>query len=175
MLMEIDVAVPEKNLDNGNDEPHWSFPGGKGENWVREVRREIINVLSERTLPRELLGLDESYGALYNIVEKSIVEGESNSVLVVGQRGAGKSAIVSRALDSVRLQQPHFHVIQLNGVIHTDDRAALREIAQQLDTNVLSDQQLKALDLDHQVSDEDHSEPEPEPHSEVKSENKQGN
>ncbi|KAJ1656018.1 origin recognition complex subunit 4 [Dispira simplex] len=172
MLMEIDVPVLERNPGRGEgiDEAQWSFPRGKGANWVREVRREIVNVLSERTPPRELLGLDEPYNKLYNVVEKSIVEGESNSVLVVGQRGTGKSTIVSRALDSLRLQQPHFHVIQLNGVIHTDDRAALREIAQQLDRNVISDQQLKALDLDHQVSDEDHSDPEPESESENKEE-----
>ncbi|KAJ1657875.1 origin recognition complex subunit 4 [Dispira simplex] len=143
MLMEIDVPVLERNpgRDEGIDEAHWSFPRGKDANWVREIRREIVNVL----------------------------KGESNSVLVVGQRGTGKSTIVSRALDSLRLQQPHFHVIQLNGVIHTDDRAALREISQQLDRNVISDQQLKALDLDHQVSDEDHSDLEPESESESES------
>ncbi|RKP36505.1 origin recognition complex subunit 4 C-terminus-domain-containing protein [Dimargaris cristalligena] len=69
-----------------------------------------------------------------SLVEKTVIQSESNSALIVGQRGSGKSAIVKQALQMVSEQNHPFKVIHLNGLIHTDDRSSLREIALQLDS-----------------------------------------
>lgn len=40
-----------------------------------------------------LVGLDEAYGKVEQLVEKTITEGEGNSMLLIGGRGTGKTAV----------------------------------------------------------------------------------
>jgi origin recognition complex subunit 4 len=52
---------------------------------------------------------------------------------LIGARGSGKSALVNQILYEQSLQHADdFHVVRLNGFIHTDDKIALREIWRQL-------------------------------------------
>ena len=63
------------------------------------------------------------------------VEGESNSLLLLGGPGSAKSAIITAALNQMKRDYPDpgsFYTILLDGQIQTDDRIALREIARQL-------------------------------------------
>ena len=63
------------------------------------------------------------------------VNGESNSVLLLGGPGSAKSAIVAAALDQLRQEHRengNFYTIRLDGQVQTDDKIALREIARQL-------------------------------------------
>jgi origin recognition complex subunit 4 len=63
------------------------------------------------------------------------MHGESNSLLMLGAPGSGKSAIVSSALSKLKESNPDpgsFYTIRLDGLIQTDDKIALREIARQL-------------------------------------------
>ena len=47
----------------------------------------------------------------------------------IGSRGSGKSALVNQILREQRSVNPDsFHIVRLNGFIHTDDKIALREI-----------------------------------------------
>jgi len=63
------------------------------------------------------------------------VHGESNSILLLGGPGSAKSAIVTAALNRLKLEHPEkgtFYTIRLDGQVQADDKIALREIARQL-------------------------------------------
>ncbi|KAF2805658.1 uncharacterized protein BDZ99DRAFT_574543 [Mytilinidion resinicola] len=83
--------------------------------------------------PTPLVGLDDEYRNVYQLVENTVVAGEGNSMLVIGARGSGKTALVSKVLSGISKEhREEFHTVRLNGFIHTDDKLALREIWRQL-------------------------------------------
>ena len=56
----------------------------------------LQRVLLDRCTGRKrlnLVGLDEAYGKVKQLVEKTITEGEGNSMLLIGGRGTGKTAV----------------------------------------------------------------------------------
>lgn len=64
-------------------------------------------------------------------------EGGSNSLLVLGPRGVGKSLLVTHALLRVESYSPTTFfkdviVVRLNGLVETDDKLALRSITRQM-------------------------------------------
>ena len=83
--------------------------------------------------PSPLVGLDDEYRSVHQVVEHTITAGEGNSMLVIGARGSGKTALVNKVLSEVAKDNGgQYHVVRLNGFIHTDDKIALREIWRQL-------------------------------------------
>lgn len=83
--------------------------------------------------PSPLVGLNEEYKSVHQLVEHTVTAGEGNSLLLIGARGSGKTALVNKVLSEVSKDNAQdFHVIRLNGFIHTDDKIALREIWRQL-------------------------------------------
>ncbi|EFQ92299.1 hypothetical protein PTT_10627 [Pyrenophora teres f. teres 0-1] len=83
--------------------------------------------------PSPLVGLDEEFKSVHQLVEHTITAGEGNSMLVIGARGSGKTALVNKVLSEVSKENGgQYHVVRLNGFIHTDDKIALREIWRQL-------------------------------------------
>ncbi|KAF2489550.1 hypothetical protein BU16DRAFT_567723 [Lophium mytilinum] len=96
----------------------------------------LKNIVVERLTakrPTPLLGLDDEYRNVYQLVENTVVAGEGNSMLVIGARGSGKTALVSKVLSEISKEhREEFHTVRLNGFIHTDDKLALREIWRQL-------------------------------------------
>ncbi|KAJ3300202.1 origin recognition complex subunit 4 [Borealophlyctis nickersoniae] len=119
---------------------------------VAKARSAVLCRLSELKPPIRLVGLEEQYGKVYNLLEKTVRHGESNSLLLVGNRGTGKSTVVRLVLDALRQKyqmdgaegeiclegndkhRKHraFLEIRLSGLVQTDDRLALREILRQL-------------------------------------------
>ncbi|KAI7829361.1 origin recognition complex subunit 4 C-terminus-domain-containing protein [Gamsiella multidivaricata] len=84
-------------------------------------------------------------------MRRTIEMGESNSCLILGPRGTGKTMLVRQALQEIEKQfridinrttdhnmdmdvdgRKEFMVIHLNGMVQTDDRMALKEIMRQL-------------------------------------------
>ena len=99
----------------------------------------------------QLVGVDEEYKKIHQLVEQTVTAGEGNSALVIGARGSGKTTVSSPASESpqklsdgqiklvetvisdLSVTHPNdFHVVRLNGFIHTDDKLALRETWRQL-------------------------------------------
>ncbi|KLU86211.1 origin recognition complex subunit 4 [Magnaporthiopsis poae ATCC 64411] len=81
----------------------------------------------------KLRGQDEAYSSALQLVEQTVLAGEGNSMLVIGARGCGKTTLIEGVISE--LSEGHkndFHVVRLNGFIHTDDKIALREIWRQL-------------------------------------------
>lgn len=92
-------------------------------------------VLEKVTGRRKILSAnhDNERIKVHTLLEQTIAAGESNSMLIIGARGSGKSALVQSVLhDLTSLYEASFHTIKLNGFIHTDDKLALREIWRQL-------------------------------------------
>ncbi|KAK5118530.1 hypothetical protein LTR62_003045 [Meristemomyces frigidus] len=80
-----------------------------------------------------LTNLVDEHSRVANVITQTITAGESNSMLLIGARGSGKTALVNQILHEQAIEHPHdFHVVRLNGFVHTDDKIALREIWRQL-------------------------------------------
>ncbi|KAI6253198.1 hypothetical protein MCOR19_010227 [Pyricularia oryzae] len=81
----------------------------------------------------KLRGQEEAYDKALRLVEQTVVAGEGNSMLVIGARGCGKTALVENVISEIAAEhKDDFHVVRLNGFIHTDDKIALKEIWRQL-------------------------------------------
>merc|ERR1711962_44545 len=78
---------------------------------------------------------------LKTVVEQCITAGESNSVLVIGPRGSGKSRLVDEVLKEMDEDYSDNYIpVYLSGIVHTDDRLALKDMARQLELeNVVGD------------------------------------
>ena len=96
------------------------------------LRMQILNRLTGASrLP--LIGLDDEYHKVYQLVGRTVLAGEGNSMLIIGARGCAKTTLVETVVSDMATQhRDDFHVIKLNGFIHTDDKLALKEIWRQL-------------------------------------------
>ena len=91
----------------------------------------LVGLTGNRRLP--LVNLESEYQKVYQIVEQTVLAGEGNSMLLIGSRGCAKTSLVETVVaDLSTTYAQNFHVIRLNGFIHTDDKLALREIWRQL-------------------------------------------
>lgn len=106
-----------------------NLPAGRELDLLKTIVLERIT--AKRQSP--LVGLDAEYKSVHQIIEQTVTAGEGNSMLLIGARGCGKTALVNKALSEVaKDNRSDYHVIRLNGFIHTDDKIALREIWRQL-------------------------------------------
>ncbi|GKT48681.1 origin recognition complex subunit 4 [Colletotrichum spaethianum] len=96
----------------------------------------LKRVLLDRCTGRrriKLIDQDEAMEKAHQLVEQTILSGEGNSMLIIGARGCGKTTLVESIVDDMSLQhKQEFHVVRLNGFIHTDDKLALKDIWRQL-------------------------------------------
>ena len=98
-----------------------------------DLLRSIVleRIYGKRHVP--LVALDDAYKSVHQLVEHTVAAGEGNSMLLIGARGSGKTALVNKVLTEVSKENgSDYHVVRLNGFIHTDDKIALREIWRQL-------------------------------------------
>ncbi|TDG96411.1 hypothetical protein EPR50_G00241440 [Perca flavescens] len=116
------------------------LPIGECITQVQEILRER---LCHQQLPDKPEGLEAQHKHLLELLKRTAVHGESNSVLIVGPRGAGKTMLlkcVLRDLLEEKEAQKNLLQVHLNGLLQTDDRIALKEITRQLHLeNVVGD------------------------------------
>lgn len=114
---------------------------------VGECIAQLQKILRERLchehLPERLQGVDAQHKHLLELLRRAAVHGESNSVLIVGPRGAGKTMLLKSVLREL-LEDKDVHKtlmqVHLNGLLQTDDKIALKEITRQLHLeNVVGD------------------------------------
>ncbi|KAI1458027.1 origin recognition complex subunit 4 C-terminus-domain-containing protein [Annulohypoxylon moriforme] len=102
------------------------------EQHLRHMQRVLLDRCS-RTRRIKLCGQDEAYDKAFQLVEQTVLAGEGNSMVVIGARGCGKTTLMEEIISNLRAEhQEEFHVVRLNGFIHTDDKLALKEIWRQL-------------------------------------------
>lgn len=80
---------------------------------------------------------------LFELIKRMAVFGESNSALVIGQRGSGKTTLMKSVLaqlQNVSDVRKNLIQVHLNGLLQWDDSIAMKEIARQLQLeNTLGD------------------------------------
>uniref|UniRef100_A0A8C6WUI7 Origin recognition complex subunit 4 n=1 Tax=Neogobius melanostomus TaxID=47308 RepID=A0A8C6WUI7_9GOBI len=80
---------------------------------------------------------------LLELLRRTALHGESNSVLLVGPRGAGKTMLLKSVLKELLKEKDvnkTLMQVHLNGLLQTDDKIALKEITRQLHLeNVVGD------------------------------------
>uniref|UniRef100_A0A665SVG3 Origin recognition complex subunit 4 n=1 Tax=Echeneis naucrates TaxID=173247 RepID=A0A665SVG3_ECHNA len=109
---------------------------------ITQVQKILRERLCHQQLPEKPEGLEAQHKHLLELLKRTAVHGESNSVLIVGPRGAGKTMcneILGDLLEETEAQKNLLQV-HLNGLLQTDDRIALKEITRQLHLeNVVGD------------------------------------
>lgn len=76
----------------------------------------------------ELVGANDSIKELTEFLRKVIIDGESNSLLLYGSHGSGKSTALSFVLNSLSTETMNPIIIKLNGHVHVDDRLSLLDM-----------------------------------------------
>ena len=101
---------------------------------VTDIKSLVLARLTSTSPPSSPAShLSTQYSTLHSLLTSTIASGESNSLLLLGSRGSGKSMLIDTALADLSSQhKDDFHVVRLNGFFQTDDRLALREIWRQL-------------------------------------------
>ncbi|GME74263.1 unnamed protein product [[Candida] boidinii] len=85
-----------------------------------------------------LYKLDEEFNQLYTMCENTISYNEGKSCILIGPRGSGKTTLINNVLKKLKGKYPNgFFTIKINGLFHDDDRTAVKEIARQLDWNLM--------------------------------------
>ncbi|OTA59092.1 P-loop containing nucleoside triphosphate hydrolase protein [Hypoxylon sp. EC38] len=102
------------------------------EQHLRQMQRVLLDRCSGNRRIK-LCGQTEAYEKAFQLVEQTVSAGEGNSMMVIGARGCGKTTLMEEIISNLRAEhQDEFHVVRLNGFIHTDDKLALKEIWRQL-------------------------------------------
>ncbi|KAG5976337.1 hypothetical protein E4U55_007404 [Claviceps digitariae] len=102
------------------------------EQHLQAFQRVLLDRCSGRRRIR-IFGQEEPYEKARQLVEQTVLAGEGNSMLIIGPRGCGKTTLVEKTILDLSKEHRHeFHVVRLNGFIHTDDKLALKEIWRQL-------------------------------------------
>ena len=108
--------------------------------------QQILAALSRRLagcLDEEFYGQEENVTYLLDLLNRTVEKGESNSLLVLGPRGVGKTALVSHVIRRAAARpswRDNVVTVLLSGHIQTDDKLALRDITKQLHLeNVVGD------------------------------------
>ncbi|XP_050825262.1 origin recognition complex subunit 4 isoform X4 [Gopherus flavomarginatus] len=99
-------------------------------------------------MERQPDGKTESAGVfipqhLLELLKRTTIHGESNSALIIGPRGSGKTMLLNHVLkELMEVKQVRENLLQvhLNGLLQTNDKIALKEITRQLQMeNVVGD------------------------------------
>ncbi|KAG4439502.1 hypothetical protein IFR05_005038 [Cadophora sp. M221] len=99
---------------------------------LKHMQRTLLDRLTGQRQIR-LRGHDEEMQKVHQVVEQTVLAGEGNSMLVIGARGCGKTTLVESVISDLgKDHRDSFHVVRLNGFIHTDDKLALKETWRQL-------------------------------------------
>ncbi|XP_058241341.1 origin recognition complex subunit 4-like [Hemibagrus wyckioides] len=95
------------------------------------------------------MGLESKYKHLLELLRRTAVHGESNSLHIIGPCGSVKTMLLRCALrELLDLQEVKMNVLQvhLSSLLQMDDRIALREITRQLQLeNVVGDKVLVSV------------------------------
>lgn len=85
-------------------------------------------------------GLEPKYREIYRLLEATVQDHESQSALIIGPKNSGKTSCLNIALKELRSQvknrRDEFLFIKISGLIQDNDKAAVKSIARQLDTEI---------------------------------------
>ncbi|XP_043599414.1 origin recognition complex subunit 4 [Bombus pyrosoma] len=80
---------------------------------------------------------------ILELLKRTVDMGESNSALLIGPRGSGKTTLINsilKELSYVKSFKENALIVNLHGLVHTDDRLALKDATRQMQLeNVVGD------------------------------------
>ena len=104
------------------------------------IKAKVLSRLTSQTLITPAY-LSSQYETLHTLLSTTVTEGESNSLLLLGARGSGKTLLIDTAVADLTSKHPaDFHIVRLNGYFQTDDKLALREIWRHLGREMAVDE-----------------------------------
>ncbi|KAJ0170284.1 hypothetical protein K1T71_014212 [Dendrolimus kikuchii] len=77
----------------------------------------------------------EEKNHIYNLVKRTVANGESHSALLIGPRGSGKTTLINSVLYQLSKEidlENDAITVKLNGLIHSDEKIALKSITAQM-------------------------------------------
>lgn len=118
---------------------------------ILKLKTKLYSKLTGRSnlIPHSL---DSRYQELYKLLEATIRDRESHSALIIGTKNSGKTTCLDIALKTLRSQvrskKDEFLLIKLSGLIQVNDKAAVKSIARQLDSEISRVYQVNVKELD---------------------------
>ncbi|OPJ79697.1 origin recognition complex subunit 4 isoform X2 [Patagioenas fasciata] len=116
--------------------------GANGE-CISQVQKILRERFCHSYATGKLFGTEQQYRHLLELLKRTTVHGESNSALIIGPRGSGKTALLNhvlKELKEIKQVSENLLEIHLNGLLQTNDKVALKEITRQLQLeNVVGD------------------------------------
>ncbi|KAM5279575.1 origin recognition complex subunit 4 isoform 1-T1 [Ctenodactylus gundi] len=102
---------------------------------LSQVHRILRERFCHQSPHNNLFGVQVQYKHIIELLKRTAIHGESNSVLIVGPRGSGKTMLINNALkELLEIEDVNENVLQvhLNGLLQINDNIALKEITRQL-------------------------------------------
>nr|XP_025046828.1 origin recognition complex subunit 4 isoform X4 [Pelodiscus sinensis] len=113
------------------------------EECISQVQRIFRERFCHQCPSGKLFGLELQYKHLLELLKRTTIHGESNSALIIGPRGSGKTMLLNHVLkELMEIKEVRENLLQvhLNGLLQTNDKIALKEITRQLQMeNVVGD------------------------------------
>ena len=104
-----------------------------GGTYIGGLRARVAGTACGGDYAGPLGALEQHVEELVNLVSRTVETGENNSALLIGPRGCGKSAVTQAALDRLGARfGGRVCVARLHGLVHDEQKVALKEIARQL-------------------------------------------
>ncbi|NXL21997.1 ORC4 protein, partial [Setophaga kirtlandii] len=117
---------------------------------ISQVQKILRERFCQHCAAGKLFGMEQQYRHLLELLKRTTVHGESNSALLIGPRGSGKTALLNHVLKDLReTEQVRENLLEVHlngknpflpGLLQTNDKVALKEITRQLQLeNVVGD------------------------------------
>lgn len=102
---------------------------------VSLMKKTILMQLASPGIPNIKQSLlADPHRELHSVLARTVENGESHMVLLVGPHGLGKTIVIDKALEELKPAEGNtFITIKLSGSLHATEQHAVREIARQLD------------------------------------------
>ncbi|SPO20423.1 related to Origin recognition complex subunit 4 [Ustilago trichophora] len=124
-------TLPSRPIDDEDDEDAAVFT---------DTTKQDNNSSTLTNQASACVGLQDEWHTLHSMLHATVTREESNSCLLIGAAGSGKSLLVDSVLQSIASSssskdgaesKPYYHV-HLAGTVQINDRSAMKEMAQQL-------------------------------------------
>lgn len=97
---------------------------------INKVRQQLYNNIYSKKDFTDVINEEQK---IENLILSTINNGESNSALILGPRGSGKTSLINKILDkTIAKNNSNSLLVRLHGLIHTNDNLALKSITYQL-------------------------------------------
>lgn len=97
---------------------------------INKVRQQLYNNIYSK---KDFTNVINEEQKIENLILSTINNGESNSALILGPRGSGKTSLINKILDkTIAKNNSNSLLVRLHGLIHTNDNLALKSITYQL-------------------------------------------